>query len=205
MGTALTLRTTGGYTKDMLRQVEPDGSPLLLLRPTLMLTEEQCDFLSWEEIQSCIELRIYVNGKMYPFVLEPVRLSQNQLLVSMVRPGSWEGVYLPLGWTSQSVHLRYEWSLDFARYGLHEPGQHSEISHNQLVILEQKVPSTIEHPLVLVLMDSTNNPGMAISSDLYQLERRQDLTLAVIDQNGDHVVISESINASIRSQAKASA
>lgn len=205
MGTALKLRSSGGYTNDMLHQVEPDGSPLLLLRPTLMLTEEQCDFLSWEEIQNCIELRVYVNGKMYPFALEPVRLSQNQLLVSMVRPGSWEGVYLPLAWSSQSVHLRYEWSLDFARYGLDEPGLHSEISHNQLVILEQKTPSTIEHPLVLELLDSVSNPSMAISSDLYQLERRKALTLADIDRDGDHVVISENINATIRGLVQASA
>ena len=186
-----------GYSKDMLQQVDPDGSPLLLLHPTLLLTEKQCDYLSWDEIKQCVDMHLYIDGKMFPFALEPTRLSPNQMLVSMLLPGSHEGLYLPLDWQRPAINLRSEWTLDFSRYGLcHELG-FTQISHTQQLILKMPDDTGAAVPLVLNTFASTSNELTAVSADPYHLKRRAELTRASIDQIDGQTLITETLTATL--------
>lgn len=192
-----------GYSRDMLEQVAPDGTPLLLLRPTLLLTEEQSDFLSWDEIKNCIDLRLYIDGKMYPFVLHPMRISSNLMQVSMLRSGSDEGIYLPIEPGRQSVNLRFEWTLDFAQYGLEEARNNVEISHTQAVILAPAEADTAGTPNVQTTLASCGCTDLSVSTDLHHLKKRFGLTSARVDTLGEKVVISETLNASFLGNLKA--
>lgn len=193
------------YTDDMLRQVEADGTPLLLLQPSLLLTEEQCDFLSWEEIKNSIQVRLYIDSKMFPFVLEPARIFDNQMLVTMVREGSREGLYLPLERERTTINLRYEWVLDFASYGLGDVADVCELSHNQILVIHANQKHSSQVPEVYALSGSSEQEIIAVNLEQHTLSQRSKLLGSAVDLVDNKIVLSESLVVSSITALQASA
>jgi len=193
-------QNVGGYSAEAIKLVTPDCYPVLLLQPTLKLTEEQYDSLLWEQIKESIKLNMYIDHKLYPFVFEPVRLNANQMLISMLCNDSSEGVCLLLDEWRKSLFVRFEWVLNFGQYNLESKQPLVVISHHQEIVLDPQLTMHPPSPTVLTISppyESTLFMRMAVSTDLEHLARRSDFKTTLNDGNRIKICISERLYAGV--------
>lgn len=169
------------------------SSVYLLVRPSLLLTEAQADFLTWPEIMSCIDLKLYVNGQQIPLLFTASRLTPNQMVVTMLPKGVRCGLHLPISVDVASAHLRLDWSLDFGRYGPLAGLDSIAISHNQQVHIET-ASADLERSLVFSTDgDNAFDPCNLVSADPNHMKKRCALFGAEFDALDQHYLVSESV------------
>lgn len=192
-------QSSAGFSEDALKLVSPECYAILLLQPTLKLTEEQNDSLYWEQIKEGIKLTMYIDHKLYPFAFEPVRCNANQMLISMLCNDS-RGVCLLLDEGRKNVSVRFEWVLNFGQYNVESKQPLIEISHRQQIVLDSQITMRTSSPLVLTISppyESTLFMRMAVSTDLEHLARRSDFKTTFMDDHRTKICISERLYAGV--------